>query len=163
MKRKSLFCIAILSLALIFPVSASMVSFLIVEAGLNDEAPGTQLGAIWEDGLMSSFFDAGHIVTNNPILRLEERPESALFGSVRHDFNDATTGGAEFFILCIIDYRLEDRRIVPVSITIKAYRVGTQELVSEQSFPVGLGRTRIEEIRNAQDAGRIIISQLRGL
>jgi len=162
MKYKPLLCMAMLLTVLIFPASASMVSFLVVEAGLNEGAPTTQYGTIWEDGLMSSFFEAGLIVTNSPILRVSEKPEATLTGAARVDFYEAVQGGAEYFILCIIGYEFQGRRMVPVEITIKTYRTDTQERLFEQRFPVGRGRSRGEEIRNAQTAGRIVISQIRG-
>jgi len=58
-----------------FPASAATVSFLVVETGIERGIPATNFGTTWEDGLMTSFFDAGYIVTNNPFLRVEEGPE----------------------------------------------------------------------------------------
>ena len=160
MNYKLLWCIVLL-VVLIFPASASMVSFLVVETGLNEGIPVTQFGTLWEGGLMASFFDAGHIVTNSPILRMLEKPEQDLTGSVRNDFNDAITGGAEYFILGFLNYNLQGGTSNPVDILVKIYRTDSQELIYEQNFPAGRGRNQNEEYQFALNAGRIIISQIK--
>ena len=161
MNYKLLGCMALLIMILIFPVSASLVSFLIVETGLNEDIPSTQYGMLWEGGLMAGFFDSGRIVTNGPMTRMEEKPAKDLSGAIRFDFDDAVRGGADYFILCVLDHRLQGRRAIPVDITIRAYRTDTRELIFEQSFPVGRGRNQNEEFQNAQSAGREIVSHIR--
>ena len=161
MNCKLLGCIAVLLLVLIFPASAAMVSFLIVETGLNDGVPRTEYGDLWEDALMASFFDSGHIVTNSPILRMEQKPVQDLSGTVMNDFEEAARGGAEYFVLCFLNYQVQGRRATPVDITIRTYRTDTQELVSERNFPAGRARSLSEESRFARDASGMIVSQIR--
>ena len=161
MNGKFLGCIAVLLVVMIFPASAAMVSFLIVETGLNDGVPRTEYGDLWEDALMASFFDSGHIVTNSPILRMEQNPGRDLTGIIKDDFEEATRGGAEYYVLCFLDYQVQGRRAAPVDITIRTYRTNTLELISESSFPVGRARSLNEELRFARDAVGIIVSQLR--
>jgi len=135
---------------------------MIVETGLNEGAPNAQYSSIWEGGLMASFFDAGHIVTNTPIVRMAQRPTQDLTGKVRADFDEAVRGGVDFFILCFLNFQTQGMGAVPVDITIRTYRTDTQELIFDQSFPVGRGRSQNEELRLAQDAGQILVSQIRG-
>ena len=161
MNYKLLWCITVMMAVLIFPASASLVSFLVVETGINEEIPSTEYGDLWEGGLMAGFFDAGHIVTNSPIMRMEQKPSQILTGDVKADFDEAATGGANFFILCFLDHQIQGRRAVPVDITIQTYRTDTQELIFEQSFPVGRGRNNSEEFQLAQSAAGVIVSRIR--
>ena len=137
MNFKLLGCVVALLVVMIFPVSAAMVSFLIVETGLNDGVPRTEYGDLWEDALMASFFDSGHIVTNSPIMRMAQKPEQGLTGTVKTDFEEATRGGAEYFVLCFLNYQDQGRRATPVDITIRTYRTDPQKLIAESSFPTG--------------------------
>ena len=157
MVHKTLGCMAILFLVLAFPASASMVSFLLVETGINNENMNTQHGSLWEGGLMEVFFNAGHIVTNYPITRMDKKPTQDLSGVIRADFIEAAENGAEYFILGFLEYK----EMVPVGVTLKLYKTKTQELVFEQNFPAGRGRSMNEEYSLAQNAGRIIVSNIK--
>ena len=161
MNYKRLGCIAVLLMVLIFPASASLVSFLVLETGLNEGASGTQYGTIWEEALMSSFFNAGHIVTNSPILRMEQKPAQDLTGQVKADFDEAALSGAEYYVLGFLYYEIRGRAAAPVDIALKTYKTNTGELVFEQNFPVGIGRNPREEYQFAQNAALVIISQLK--
>ena len=157
---KRLWIIAVLFAVLVIPVSASVVSFLLVETGLRDGAPETQYTSLWEDGLMNAFFDAGHVVTNSLITRMERRPERDLTGIIEVDFREAASGGAEFFILGFLDYRTQEGRLVPSDIVVKIYRTSSQQIVYEQRFQAGTGRNLNEESLLAKNTGRVIISHL---
>jgi hypothetical protein len=162
MNYKRLGWIAVLLVVLIFPVSASMISFLVVETGLNEANPSTDFGSLWEGALMSSFFEAGHIVTNSPIMRMEKKPAQDLTGMVEIDFNQAALGGAEYFVLGYLNHEIRERGVVPVDITIKTYKINNKELIFEQSFPVGSARNQREEFQFAKNAGQFIVSRIRG-
>ena len=159
---KRLGSLAVLLVLLAFPVSASMVSFLLVETGLRENAPNNQFSGLWEGGLMAAFFDAGHIVTNSPIVRMETRPPNDISGAVEKDFSEAIAGGADFYVLGFMEYQAMGNRLVPVSIALKLYNTASRSLVFEQNFPAGSGRSNDDEFRLAQNAGRVIISHLEG-
>ena len=162
MVHKRLLGLAVLSILLAFPSSASMVSFLVVETGLNEEAASTPYTSLWEGGLMDAFFDAGHIVTNSPAARMLKKPVQDLSGVVEEDYKDAISGGADFFVLGFLEYQNREGRPVPSSIAVKLYRTDLKILVFEQNFPVGSGKDLNEEFRIAQSAGRAIISKITG-
>ena len=153
--------IAVLSILLAFPVSASMVSFLVVETGLNEDVPPNQLSTLWGGGLMAAFFDDGHIVTDSPVVRMEKRPPKDFTGQVERDFNEAVTAGSEYFLLGFLEYQIVDGKVIPVNINLKLYETGSKRLIFEQAFPVGTGKNLAEEHQIAQNAGRIIISHLK--
>jgi hypothetical protein len=161
MDYKRLGSMAALLMLLAFPASASMVSFLMVETGINEEVSSGQYTSLWEGGLMAAFFDAGHIVTNGPVARMEKKPSRDLTGTVEVDFNEAVKGGAEYFILGFIEYQVRSGKPVPVGIALKLYQTDSKKLVFEQSFPAGSGKNLDEEYLFAQNAGKVIISHLK--
>ena len=111
---------------------------------------------------MSIFFDAGHIVTNNPILRMEKQVPVEISGTpIEYDIIEAASGGAEYIILGSVDYQMQGNRAALTKINIKIYTTVPQELVYEQNFPAGTGRNSNEEYQLIQNAGRTIISQIK--
>jgi len=160
MFNKRLGSIFALFVLLAFPVSASMVCIVVVETGLNHGVSSGQYTSLWEDGFMSVFFDAGHIVSNFPSARMDSRPALDLSGVIREDFIDAVIGGADFFILCYLDFSVQGGRGVPAGIEVKIYSTHTGNLIHEQRFPAGSGRNLNEEYQMAQSAARTIVSHL---
>jgi hypothetical protein len=138
-----------------------MVSILLIETGLSDDAPNTQYASLWEGGLMSAFFDAGYIVTNSPITRMEKRPSQDLSGFVAEDYKEAAEGGAEYFILAYLEYGLAGGKYTPSGISFKVYSTRSNEIIYEEGFPAGTGRNLNEEYQFAQNTGRTIISRLK--
>ena len=164
MSCKRLLGTVVLFVVFTFSVSASTVSFLVVETGLNEGISSPQYSSLWEDGLMSVFFDAGHIVTNNPILRMSKQASIDIRGTaIEADFVEAALGGADYVILGFLDYQMQGNRAVPTGINIKIYTAVSQVLVFEQNFPAGSGRNTTEENQIIQNAGRTIISQIKGM
>ena len=161
MNNKRLWSMAVLMVFLGFPASASMVSFLLVETGINQEGPSTQYTRVWEGGLMEAFFDAGHIITNSPITRMEKKPSPDLSGEVEEDYYDAVMGGADYFIVGFLDFQIQGGRAVPVGMVLKIYETDSKKMVYEQNFPVGTGKSSDEEFRIAQNAGRTMIRYIK--
>ena len=160
MKYKHLAAMAVL-LLFSFPVSASMVSFLVVETGLNEEAEFMPYTGLWEGGLMDAFFDAGFIVTNSPAARMEKKPARDISGLVEDDYIDAVNGGAEYFILCFLEYQYRGGEFNPIGLALKLYKTDSKKLIYERNFPAGSGIDLDDEYKIAQNAGRAIISQVK--
>jgi hypothetical protein len=161
MDCKRLLGIVLLFMLLTFSASASMVSFLVVETGLHNGISNPQSSSrLWEEGLMAIFFDAGHIVTNNPILRLDTQVPSEIRGTiVEYDFNEAIMGGAEYVVLGFLEYEVQGSRAVPLRMNIRIYSTVPEELIHEQVFPAG--RNTGEENQMVRNAGRTIISYIK--
>jgi hypothetical protein len=94
-------------LALILGEAAqgATVSFVVIETGLREETPTIASSRLWEDALLGAFFDSGHIVSNTPIQRISVKPPKNLPDEARVSLDDALEGGAEFFILAVLDYQ----------------------------------------------------------
>ena len=161
MNYKRLGALAILLIVLSFPAFASLVSFIVVETGLGEGISSTQHGSVWEGGLMEVFFDAGYIVTNSPVARMESIPIKDLTGFILMDFEEAAMGGAEYFILGLLECQAQGGRAIPLNMILKLYSTESRELIFEQSFPISLGRTLAQEFEIAKDAGRIILNQIK--
>ena len=156
---------AVFCLLLAFPLSASMVSFVVVESGLNPNAAGNEYSTVWESGLMGAFFDAGHIVSNSPVLRLEKPSASGFSGNeipgeVQRDFLSAQQGGADYFILVILDFTVQNGRTRPQVISIRIFSTSTRELIYDHIFPAGTGVNLQDEAVKARDTARIIAAQM---
>jgi len=161
MDNKRLWGIALLLIFLAFPAFASTVSLLLVETGLSEEFNRTEQTIVWEDGLLSAFFDAGHIVTNSPILRMERRPAQDITGPVKNDLDDALLGGADYFILGYLEYRVIEENAIPFRMAVKIYTTDSQKLVYENNYPAGSGKSNNEEYQYALNAGRSIIPHIK--
>jgi len=153
--------VALMVMLIVFPASASMVTFLVVETGIDEGIANTQHGSLWDDGLMTVFFDAGHIVTNYPIARMNKRPAADLSGPLAVDFSEAAEGGVDYFILAFLDYQSQEGPLAPVMITVKLYKTSPQQLIFEQNFPADAAKTLNDEYLIAKNAGRIIASKIK--
>lgn len=159
---KRLSIIAVLIALLAFPASASTVSFLLVETGISEGGVNGQHSRLWESGLMSVFFDSGFIVTSSPITQMQTRPAMDLSGEIGETFNEAINGGADYFIVGIIEYNVYGGRVAAQRVSVQIYDSNSRQLIYEQSFPAGTGRNENEEFALAKSAGRLIISHIRG-
>jgi hypothetical protein len=143
----------------VFPVSAATVSFLVVETGLREDNETPEASSLWESGLMDAFFDAGHIVSNAPIKRLEQKPETVFPEEVRPDFDEAMDGGAEFFILALLDYQESSQKLQRVSL--RLFRINPYQFMFEQQYS-GIKELPVsEEFIQVKNAARTIVSHLK--
>jgi hypothetical protein len=157
---------ALLLVFSVLPLSASMICFLVIETGLKPEAIRENYSSVWEDGLMSVFFDLGHIVSNSPVLRVEKLEEEMLPYEAQKDFLEAARGGADYFILVLLEYRLHSGPIKPQEALIKIFTTeetpgAIANLVYERRFPSSPGASLRDEHVKAQETARIIAAQLK--
>jgi hypothetical protein len=147
----------------IMPVPASTVSFLVIETGLGEESPANESSILWETALMDVFFDMGHIVSNAPVLRLPEKPAREFPEEARVDFNEALTGGAEFFIIALLDYQGTPDGEVPKprSISLRLFRIKPYQFLFKQDYAGGVRLSAEEEFAGAKNAARAITSHLK--
>jgi hypothetical protein len=125
-----------LSVVLSVPVPAATVSFLIVETGLLPGAAANEHSNLWESGLLDVFFDAGHIVSNAPILRLDGKFEKDLPEKARADIDEAALGGMDYFIIAVLDYPpleiSEAEAKKPDRVSLKLFTTSPCKLLFEQ-------------------------------
>jgi len=140
MKRR-LIIILFFVLFIDFTAWASMVSFYVIETGVAEETDTIQHSVNWENALLDIFFDAGHIVCNAPILRLDKKPSEDISKMV--DMKDARDSGVDFILIAQIDYELNSKS--PKEISFFIYNLITNERLLEKKIsPDKLKKARSE-------------------
>ncbi|GHU68171.1 hypothetical protein FACS189447_10650 [Spirochaetia bacterium] len=161
MNSKRLLTLVLLLALAGFPLHASMISFLVVETGLVEGNNAGEYSTLWEDGLMGAFFEAGYIVSNGTIIRLEKSPSKIFPDEVEDDYYDAAAGGADYFVLALLEYKNQNGKFVPSGISLRIFNIESTDLVYQQNFAAGTGKSLKEESAKARDAGRAIIPHLK--
>jgi hypothetical protein len=141
---------------------------MVIETGLRKEIPAIESSRLWEDALLSVFFDAGHVISNTPIYRIPERPQKNLPDEARLSLGEALEGGAEFFILALLDYQNQSRTggalLKPHTISLRLFKTEPCHFLFSQEYTasdLGEGRaTNKDEITNARNAARAIASHI---
>ena len=151
MKRRIAIAL-ILGLFIGFNAWAGMVSFYVIETGLSENEEKKQHSELWENALLDIFFDAGHIVTNGLILRLEKKPSGDILEFV--DMQEARDFGIEFVLIAQLDYVSDSRS--PGEISFFIYNTGSREKIMERKITP-------RSIRTARDEYDDIKSFVRGL
>jgi len=117
-------------------ITAAWVSFIVIETGLPDTAGRNQHSERWESSLMDVFFDAGYIVSNAPILRLNAKPSVGIEVVAERDIEEAAEGGADYFIIAQLDFTSPSQP--PGNVTLFLFRITPLGKVFERSIQ---GRT----------------------
>jgi hypothetical protein len=140
------------------PLSAATLSFLVVETGEGEgplEAsarPGPaassnfESSSLWETSLFDVFFEAGHIVSNSPILRMnrgggadfpgKEAPHKEFPPEIRVDLDEAAASRADYFILALLAYPAgaAGRNAKPEGVSLRIYAAVRGGLPGEYRF-----------------------------
>jgi hypothetical protein len=116
----------IIGILLTFSINAATVSFYVIEAGMNDEAD-SKISGLWETAFMDVFFDAGYIISNAPVLRLDRSP-SNIFPLL--DFKEAGACGIDYMLVVLLDYNKDFPS--PEEASFYIYKVKKQEKVVER-------------------------------
>ena len=141
---------------IVLPVSASMISFLVLETGLPPEANIVGYADVWEDGIMGAFFDEGHIVSNYPAMRAENYPEELIPLEARGDYEEAFRGGAEFFVLVLLEYKPQGGIGRPLGVSIWSFTAeddieAVKNPIYQIRFPSNIGLNLRDEYVRAQE------------
>jgi len=121
-----------------FGVEASMVSFYVVETGLlyDGQNKSNQHSQRWEGAFLDVFFEAGHIVTNAPIQRLETKPTGDILKAIYFDMKEARDAGSDYVIIARLDYSPDTG--CPAEVVFYVYKVTPQQKIYEKQVK---GRT----------------------
>lgn len=164
MRLRRFWGVTALSILWTFPLSAATVSFLVIETGLGEGEGRNDFSSLWETGLMDVFFDAGHIVSNSPIMRVPVIPEEEFPGEALAELDEAREGGVDFFIIALLDYEGSPpggNQRPPKSISLRLFGINPYRLLFEQSYSGIVSVSANEEFLNAKRAARIIIPHLK--
>ena len=137
----------------VFPLNAANISFLVMEAGQNKEDPAGQYPILWENGLLEIFFEAGHIVSNFPIMQIAGKPADGFPNEAKESFEDARTGGMDFFLVGIVDYAQS-------GVSLRLFSTKSPKMIQEQKYKVTSFRNTKEEYENIKAAVRSMAARL---
>jgi len=129
--------ILVLCIGLFINVSAgaSMVSFYFIETGLPDNGNENQHSLLWESAFMDVFFEAGYIVSNTPVLRLENKPQGDILRQV--NMHTVRNAGIDFLLIAQFDFNSD---MIPSEISFYIYKVNPREKLFERKIDVRAGR-----------------------
>jgi hypothetical protein len=151
-------------LMLISPVFAANISFLVIETGIREGSPVNEASSLWETGLLDVFFDAGHIVSNAPIMSLNKSQNKEIPDEARGNLEEAIQGGADFFILALLDYQgavaVNVPKIKPRTVSLRLFRTKPYKFLYEQFYSAQAQTPGNDELTNAKGAARLIIPHL---
>jgi hypothetical protein len=143
---------------------AATISFLVIEAGLSEGTERPQSSLLWESGMMDVFFDAGHIVSNAPIMRIPERTAEKLPDPARSEFDEARNGGADYFIMVLLEYPGQGSAGTagkPEKVYMRIFSVSNETLVYEAACAGGVRLDSNEEFLEVKKNAVKLIPQLR--
>jgi hypothetical protein len=160
-------------IALALPLSAANLNFVVVETGAPGDSSGEvtngtfSASSLWEDSFLDVFFEAGHIISNAPVLRMDklgndfpgqENPHKAFPQELNVELEDAEAGGADFFILALLAYPpgSADRKTKPERVSLRVYKTRPFGLVYE-------GNSALAPAQRQEDEGERAKRLIRGL
>jgi hypothetical protein len=143
------------------PLYGSMVSVLVIETGLSQESAAKGYSALWEDGIMGMFFEAGYIVTNGSVIRLEADHVEEFPDEAQAEFFEASVGGAEYFVLVILEYKAQDGTFKPSGVSLRLYTTIPRTLIYEERFAAGRTAATRDEHARAREAAGVLISRIK--
>ena len=138
--------------------SAYMVSFYIIETGLPQDPDNVRVhshSVLWENAFMDVFFDAGFIVGNAPILRMENKPSGDILNAASVNFKDARDWGIDFILITQLDYNNE--LSIAENIAFFVYMVSSGEKIYEKQIKRSSGRMAKEEFNELKTIVRELV------
>lgn len=145
-----------------FPLSGATITFLVIETGLPQDRPVLEFSRLWESSLMDVFFDAGHIVSNAPIMQLQVKSAGEFPDEAQGELKEAIAGGADFFILALLEYQgmIEGAPQRPQTISLKLFSTKPYRCVVEQQYPKTRSLSPAEELLEVKKAARTLLVHL---
>jgi len=121
--------ITLLALSLLtVSVSAATVSFYVVEAGKNEVAD-LKISDLWETAFMDVFFEAGHIISNAPVMQVAKYPSNILQVV---DFKEATACGIDYMVIVLLDYKQGEAK--PEELSFYVFKVKNRDKITESKI-----------------------------
>lgn len=130
MNMKKGLAAVIFGIFLTLSAEASLISFYVVETGLSPEGERNRHSQLWENAFMDVFFDAGYIVSNYPMMRLDKKPTSGIQLACGFDVFEARDAGVDYILIAQLDYA--SALNPPSEITLYVFTVAQHEIIYER-------------------------------
>jgi hypothetical protein len=135
---------------------------MVLETGIRGPSPITQASKNWESGFMDALFNAGHIVSNAPIARVNPKPDGEQPEEVQTAFDAAVEGQADYFILILLDYQgfTDPGSPTPQQISLRVFKVYPYEILLEREYAGRRNTPAGDEMIHARNAAIGLLSRL---
>ena len=153
---KRILTAAIFCLFLCVNAGAEMVSFYIIETGVQEDGRENQHSVFWESAFLDVFFDAGHIVSNAPILQMENKPSGDILRQV--NMHEVKNAGIDFIIIAQLDY---NSAVSPAEMSFFVYRINPKEKIFERKVEGRPSRPARDEYEFMKSIARGLITYVR--
>jgi hypothetical protein len=139
-------------------IEASVVSFFIIESGLPAEMVKNQHSQQWENAFFDVFFDAGHIVCNAPMIRIDSKPKMSIEKFVQDEMDEAKQGGAEFLIVAQLDFSGDS--MAPREISLILFKITPYKLIHERKITGKSYKSEKEELDDLKNIVKGLIPRI---
>jgi hypothetical protein len=152
----------------LYPLYCANVSVLVVETGLRDGRPVFygETTSLWETGLMDTFFEEGHVVTNAQAIALEKKPGKEFADEIQGYIIDAGDAGMDYFVLAYLCYESAhdgklSGRPKPAGIEFNLFNVNLSKCVWSQYVDLGqVVYPRTKELDRVRSIARSLLIHL---
>jgi hypothetical protein len=157
---KALVAAVLLGAFITLKVGAAEVSLLVAETGLSREDSNKQHSLAWENALLDACFEAGHIVTNAPLMRLTDKTAGDFPEEAGGIMEEALEWGTDFFIIALLDY--ENGGKIPRETTLRLFKSDQRQYTKayEQKLPGRSFKTLNEELDFLKATAQGLAAQL---
>jgi len=152
--KKRIIPVFLFGIILALNAEASLISFLVIETGLPENAGILKHSALWENAFMDVFFDSGYVVTNYPMMRLTSKSEGNIQEICGFDVSEAKDAGVDYLLIAKLEY--VSAILPPQVISFYVFRVDQHEVIYEKHVN---GKTYGSD-RDATDDMKKIIKEL---
>jgi hypothetical protein len=144
------------------PLGAATVSVLVIEAGLPAESAANQYSGLWESGLLDVFFDAGHIVSNAPVMRLEYFPQEVFPDEAQKDLDEAIEGGMDYIVIALLEYNVKNEGVQkPRNARLRVFKTEGCQLVYEMSHADAKVKPLKDEFDSIKTAAKKLLPRIK--
>ncbi|GHU92305.1 hypothetical protein FACS189479_00820 [Spirochaetia bacterium] len=163
---KRLLFLPLVFAAMALPLQGATVSFLVMETGLREDAKANEYSSLWENSLMEVFFEEGHIVSNSPVLRIDQKTKAAAEdrefpNEASADLGEARDGGVDYFVLATLDFPAGDGK-TPGDISIRLYKTRPYQFLYEERYAGKSSSNKNDEFARIKQTVRRLLPHLKG-
>jgi hypothetical protein len=106
------------------------VSVVIVETGIPEGSSAMESSGMWENGIMDTFFEYGHIVSNAPMLRLETEQAAPYPSEQVLKIDQVREGGSAYYVLAVLHY-VDGNNSLPSSVSLRLVQLYPNKVLYE--------------------------------
>jgi len=133
---------------------AANVSVLVIESEQGGEKQRAQYAHLWENELLNALFESGHIVTNSPVITVDEKITDDFPAEAERDLENARDGGMDFFLIAIINYATP-------RVSLRLFDIKSTKKVLEQNYAITTFRNTNDEMDRIKTATRVLAAHVR--